>query len=207
MRNKVLAILRVVLFPAHILYPYKMGCIFSNLLCLIYSSWISYSFKKMNGIIKMSATIHGAKYISIEEGSIIGKNATIEAWDEFGGEHFCPTIHIGRNCTIKDRVHITSIFGITIDDGVLLGADVLVTDNAHGVSDREVLDTQPTQRKLSSKGKVHIEKNVWIGEKASIMPGVKIGRGAIIGANAVVTKDVPKYAVVAGNPARIIKQL
>ena len=155
----------------------------------------------------MSATIHGAKYINVEEGTIIGKYATIEARDEFLGEHFSPKIHIGRNCTIKDRVHITSIYGITIEDGVLFGSDVLVTDNAHGVSNREVLDTPPTNRKLSSKGKVHIGTNVWIGEKVCIMPGVTIGRGAIIGANAVVTKDVPDYSVVGGNPARIIKQL
>ena len=51
-----------------------------------------------------------------------------------------------------------------------------------------------------------IEDNVWIGEKASIMPGVHIGKGAIIAANSVVTHDVPAYAVVAGIPAKVIKQ-
>ena len=54
---------------------------------------------------------------------------------------------------------------------------------------------------------VVIEDNVWIGEKASIMPGVHIGKGAIIAANSVVTHDVPAYAVVAGTPAKVIKQL
>ena len=54
---------------------------------------------------------------------------------------------------------------------------------------------------------MHIKQNVWIGEKASIMPGVTIGKGAIVGANAVVTKDVPDFAVVGGNPAKIIKLL
>ena len=54
---------------------------------------------------------------------------------------------------------------------------------------------------------VVIEDNVWIGEKASIMPGVHIGKGAIIAANSVVTHDVPAYAVVAGVPAKIVKQL
>lgn len=52
-----------------------------------------------------------------------------------------------------------------------------------------------------------IDDNVWIGEKASIMPGVHIGKGAIIAANNIVTHDVPAYAVVAGIPAKVIKQL
>jgi acetyltransferase-like isoleucine patch superfamily enzyme len=53
---------------------------------------------------------------------------------------------------------------------------------------------------------VTIEDNVWIGDKATILPNVHIGKGAIIAANAVVTHDVPAYAVAAGNPARIIQK-
>ena len=52
-----------------------------------------------------------------------------------------------------------------------------------------------------------IEDNVWIGEKASVMPGVHIGKGAIISANSVLTHDVPAYAVVAGIPAKLVRQL
>lgn len=51
-----------------------------------------------------------------------------------------------------------------------------------------------------------IGNNVWIGDKATILPNVSIGNGAIIAANSVVTKDVPEYCIVAGNPAKIIKQ-
>lgn len=200
-------IIRLLLYPFHLLYPYKLSLFLYKLFCLFYTSWICHSFKKMEGIIKYPANVHGAKYISIYEGTIIGKHATIEAWDNFLGKSFSPSIIIGKNCTIKDRVHITSINGITIEDGVLLGPDVLITDNAHGASTRSVLELKPTDRELSSKGKVHIKQNVWIGEKASIMPGVTIGKGAIVGANAVVTKDVPDFAVVGGNPAKIIKLL
>ena len=52
-----------------------------------------------------------------------------------------------------------------------------------------------------------VEKNVWIGDKATVLPGVSIGEGAIIAANAVVTKDVPAYTVVAGCPAKAIKRI
>ena len=56
-----------------------------------------------------------------------------------------------------------------------------------------------------SKGPITIGKNVWIGDKATILPGVTIGDGAVIAANAVVTKNVSAYNIVGGNPARIIK--
>ncbi|GIU24499.1 CatB-related O-acetyltransferase [Shewanella sp. MBTL60-007] len=56
-----------------------------------------------------------------------------------------------------------------------------------------------------SKGDTHLEDSCWIGMRAMLMPGVRIGEGAIVAANAVVTKDVPPYAVVAGSPAKIIK--
>ena len=65
---------------------------------------------------------------------------------------------------------------------------------------------KPNDRDVVSKGPVVIGNNVWIGDKATILPGVTIGDGAVIAVNAVVTKDVPVYSVAAGNPARIIKK-
>ena len=96
---------------------------------------------------------------------------------------------------------------IIIGNNVLTGKKVLITDNAHGASDRFTIDTPPMSRPLYSKGPVIIEDNVWIGEKASIMPGVHIHKGCIIAANAVVTKDIPPHCIVAGVPAKIVKQL
>lgn len=69
-----------------------------------------------------------------------------------------------------------------------------------------MMEIPPTQRPVYSKGPVIIGNNVWIGDKATILPNVSIGNGAIIAANSVVTKDVPEYCIVAGNPAKIIKQ-
>ena len=69
------------------------------------------------------------------------------------------------------------------------------------------MNISPYCRPLISKGPVIIEDNVWIGEKVSIMPGVHIGFGAIIAANAVVTTDIPSYCVVGGIPAKIIKNM
>ena len=81
---------------------------------------------------------------------------------------------------------------------------MLITDNAHGLFTEEDLSVPPRRRALVSKGPVIIEDNVWIGDKASVLPGVRIGKGSIIGANAVVTKDVPPHCMAVGNPVRII---
>ena len=88
-----------------------------------------------------------------------------------------------------------------------MGKSVLIIDNAHGASERDLLDISPRKRPLVSKGPVVIEDNVWIGEKASIMPGVRIGRGSIIAANSVITHNIDPYSVVTGSPGKIIKRL
>lgn len=85
--------------------------------------------------------------------------------------------------------------------------NVTITDNSHGYITKNETHTPPLKRPLYSKGPVIIGKNVWVGDKATILPNVNIGDGAIIGANAVVTKDVPPYSVAVGNPAKIVKLL
>ncbi|MDD3138149.1 MAG: acyltransferase, partial [Lachnospiraceae bacterium] len=118
-----------------------------------------------------------------------------------------PQIVIGNGVGINPYCHIGAINNITIEDNVLIGSGVLITDHSHGKVTGEECRMAPGKRPLFSKGPVQIKKNVWIGEHAVILPNVTIGEGAIVGANAVVTKDVPDYAVVGGNPARIIKML
>ena len=115
-----------------------------------------------------------------------------------------PQIVIGDGCSIGDGAHITAIDRIELGRNVLTGKYVLITDNAHGDADPALLDIAPNRRPLVSKGPVVIEDNVWIGEKASILSGVRIGRGAIIGAGAVVTKDVPAGCMALGVPARVV---
>ena len=108
---------------------------------------------------------------------------------------------------LGDHSHITCANKIVIGSGVLTGKRILITDNSHGSITLEQLQVAPKSRPVISKGDVFIGKNVWIGEKASIMPGVTIGEGSIIGANAVVTSDIPPYSVAVGTPARIVKRL
>ena len=115
-------------------------------------------------------------------------------------------IAIGNNCNFGAFNHITGTNHIEIGDNCLTGKWVTISDNNHGSTEKDVLEIPPIKRPISSKGPVIIGNNVWIGEKATILSGVTIGNGAVIGANSVVTTDVPPYAVVAGNPAKIIKK-
>ena len=145
-----------------------------------------------------------AENISIGENSSIMCHCVLETCQS-NGEH--PQMTIGKNVSLGEYSHITCANRISIGDGLLTGRFVLITDNAHGRSSKTEINIRPQQRRVVSKGPVIIGQNVWIGDKATILPNVSIGDGVIIGANSVVTKDVPPYSVVAGNPACVIKQL
>ena len=205
--KRALDILYVFFLPISYLFPYKSIEVIRKLFYVFYTCWIRKNFKQMNGIVKSPIFLCGGKYISIGQNTIIGRNVFLQCWDKYKNESFYPELSIGHNSSIRDDGHITCCNKILIGNGVRIGPKVLITDNSHGASTRELLELNPIERPLFSKGPVIIEDNVWIGEKASIMPNVKIGKGAIIGANSVVTKDVSSYSIVGGNPARVLKQL
>lgn len=152
--------------------------------------------------------------ISIGSETYFGDWIYLTAWDRHkcvknGKEYieqFEPLIEIGEKCCFGAFNHITCTNKINIGDRCLTGKWVTITDNSHGRTDYLSLQIPPIRRPIYSKGPVIIGNDVWIGDKATILPGVTIGDGAVIAANSVVTKDVPAYSVVAGNPARIIKQ-
>ena len=146
--------------------------------------------------------------IIIGTGTEIEKDVELTSWLSKKGDNASkPNIIIGNNCYIRRNSHITAINKIVIGNNLLTGPDVLITDNSHGRLRAQELDISPLKRPLYSKGPVIIGDNVWLGAKSSIMPGVKIGNGVVVAANAVVTHDIPDNCVVAGVPARIIKQI
>jgi acetyltransferase-like isoleucine patch superfamily enzyme len=142
--------------------------------------------------------------ISIGSGTVFGKSDMIESWHfpylEKNGQ-----ITIGDDCNFGEYTHITTTNRIKIGNGVLIGRFVLITDNSHGKTDGSETTQPPNTRIVVSKGPTIIGNNVWIGDKVCIMPGVTIGDGAIIAANAVVTHNVPAGVVAVGVPAKILK--
>ena len=158
--------------------------------------------------------VKGTENISIGEGTSFGDWIYLTAWDSYdcimdGKEQqqiLHPELTIGKDCVFGAFNHITCTNRIMIGDRCLTGKWVTITDNSHGETTKDSLKIPPIKRRIYSKGPVIIGNNVWIGDKATILPGVTIGEGAVIAANSVVTMDVPAYSVVAGNPARIIKR-
>lgn len=151
--------------------------------------------------------IKGAKYISIGKGCFFDDGFHLTAWNNRLHSGSVPQLIIGDNCCFGLENHITCANEITIGDGCLTGKWVTISDNNHGNTDVEDLQKSPLCRTITTKGPVKIGKNVWIGEKATILSGVTIGDGVVVAANSVVCHDVPSYCVVAGNPAKIIKQV
>lgn len=150
----------------------------------------------------------GEEHIFIGAGTHFGEGSFLMAWEKTcAGGDFHPEIHIGKNCNFGGWNNITATNRIQIGDNLLTGKWVTIIDNSHGETDLASLQQPPLMRLVTSKGPIIIGNNVWIGDKVTILPNVAIGDGAVIAANSVVTKDVPAYAVVAGIPAKVIKQV
>lgn len=176
---------------------------------LFYSYWLASEFKSVGQFlsIKYPIELTGGKYICLSNRVSVGRRSILSAWDKYGVDCFSPQIVIGSNSSLGEDSHVTAINLIQIGSNVLIGKKVTITDNSHGDSSIENLKIPPLERRLYSKGPVIIEDNVWIGDKVTILPNVRICKNSIVGANAVVTKNVPENSIVGGNPARIISKL
>ena len=132
--------------------------------------------------------------------TLIGERAAPVKIGVWGRELDTGRIEIGDYVLVSPGTRISASDEIIIGDGVMFANGVYVTDcDWHGIYDRTVRDERVTP--------VHIEDNAWIGDHATVLKGVTIGRNSVVAANAVVTRDVPPNAVVAGNPARVVKEL
>ncbi len=118
-----------------------------------------------------------------------------------------PILFIGDNVQLNDYVHIAVAKGVYIGDNTLIASKVFISDHNHGNYkgyNQSSPFTIPIERELFSK-EVKIGSNVWIGEFVTIMPGVTIGDGSIIGSMCVVTKDIPAFSIAVGIPCKVIK--
>lgn len=117
-------------------------------------------------------------------------------------------LKFGKNVQINDYVHITAAYSVEIGNNVLMASKIYISDCSHGSyignSDDSDPRVAPADRDLTVKP-VKIQDNVWLGEFVSVLPGVTIGEGTIVGANSVVTKNLPPYVIAVGSPAKPIK--
>ena len=191
-----------------------IGRIFSKKLifakyCFFRGLITAYRKNEFNSFGRNSLLAPGLKLIHPEFISI-GNRSSIQSFCilEAIAEGIAPSLCIGSDVSLGEYTHVTAAGKITIGNGVLTGRFVLITDNSHGFSrDRADLDIPPLCRKICFSGDVWIGDNVWLGDRVTVLPGVHIGNGAVIGANSVVTENIPAYAIAAGTPAKVIRQL
>ncbi|MBM7353841.1 acyltransferase [Lelliottia amnigena] len=194
-------------FLAQILYnPYKK---------IRNDSRISFS----SGILSKSFRVHFFCKNSNAQ-LVIGKDCILKNEIIFEGK--LGSVIIGEKTFINKDTKIMSINSIKIGSHVTMSFGVMIYDHdSHSIDYRErqkdinkILDTQNLNNDIENKdwssvnnSPIVIGNNVWIGFQAAILKGVTVGDGAIIAAKAVVTKDVPAWSIVAGNPARVVKEI
>ncbi|WP_407535971.1 acyltransferase [Cetobacterium somerae] len=111
-------------------------------------------------------------------------------------------IILGKNIGINNGLFICCAGKVEIEDSVLIGSNVTIMDhNAHGIKPEE------RRSRVGTIKNVKIEKNAWLGNNVTILPGVKIGENSIIGAGAVVYESIPPNKIAYGNPCKIKKNL
>lgn len=156
----------------------------------------SFGFKS---IMKNPLEIDGPRNISIGNDVIIGYKSWLAAMPLTGNN---AKLVIEDGCRIGNFNHIYSTRGIVIRKNVLTADKVYISDNLHGYED---IITPIYLQPIVQKNDVEIGEGSWLGENVCVI-GAKIGKHCVIGANSVVTKDIPDYSVAVGTPAKVIKQ-
>jgi maltose O-acetyltransferase len=147
------------------------------------SKFFGKTSKKIRGKLYKKITGSSGENINIQRNAFFSKDVIIGSFSD-----------IGLDCIVQGPT--------TIGNGVMMGPETLIYTQNHAT---ENVNVPMYSQGMTVKKKVTIGNDVWIGRRVIILPGRTIGDGAIIGAGAIVTKDVPPYAVVGGNPAQIIK--
>lgn len=150
--------------------------------------------------ILLPTRISGAKHMSIGSGVLIGAGSWLIVPQQF---------EPGPNIVLGDRVRInttsiSAVHRVELEEGVAVARGCYISDHSHGFADAGIpIRDQPIDRVAP----VLIRRGAWLGQNVVVLPGVTIGRGAVVGANSVVRSDIPDRTVVAGSPARVIREL
>lgn len=142
------------------------------------------------------------KYISLGEHVYIGHYARIEGVDQYNDKHFTPDIRIEDGVSIIQSLYLTCANRIVIGKNTAIASNVTITDINHPYDDVYV----SIEKQDIEVSEVIIGEDCKIYNNVVILPGVHIGKHVTIGANSVVSKDIPDYSVAAGTPAKVIKK-
>lgn len=148
-------------------------------------------------------TIFNENYIRIGSHTLIGKNVALSAGMVPGQQCLTsPVVQIGNRCLIGRGSGIVGHLSISIGNDVWTGHHVYITDQNHDYRDVTI----PISQQSQPERPVVIGDGSWIGHGAVILPGARIGKHVVIGANSVVTGTIPDFSVAVGSPARVIRR-
>ena len=164
-------------------------------------------------LIRFPFDIRGKKYIKYGKNFTTGVGCRIEAYNFNNriSDGKNPQLIIENNVQINDYVHLSCAESVIIEDNVLIASKVYVSDLNHGNysslknPEHSCPDEIVKERKIFTKP-VKICQNAWLGENVAVLSGVTIGKNSIIGANSVVSKNIPENCIAVGNPAKVIKK-
>ena len=151
--------------------------------------------------------IGGRRWIVLGPGFTCGRGLRMDALGN--SSTIGHIIHIGSDVAMNDYVHIGAVESVLIGNRVLIASKVFISDHNHGSYGQDGMHSDPRiapgDRELYASPVV-IEDDVWLGEFVSVLAGVRIGKGSIIGTMSTVTRNIPPYSIAVGSPARVIKQ-
>ena len=155
------------------------------------------------------AKVRGTAHMNVGARVSVGDFCWVEAIASYGGKRYRPRLIIGNGVALSDMTHISCVESIQIGDDCLLGSKIYIGDHNHGsVSDiGELLNVAPARRPLNDIAEIVIGEKTWICDGTVILPGTRIGRCSIVGANSVVRVQEDRPALIAGVPARVIRYL
>jgi lipopolysaccharide O-acetyltransferase len=151
-------------------------------------------------VLEPPVRLEGQGRIAVGRNVFVGPGSCLQALDEGRSE---VALEIGDGTNIAGTCVLSAVEHVRLGRGVLLARNVYVADHAHAFEDtsQAVLDQGVTDVRP-----VEICDGAWLGQNVVVCPGVRIGRGAVVGANSVVRDDVPDFAVAVGAPARVVRE-
>lgn len=148
----------------------------------------------------------GEARMAIGSGVFVGANCWLQVLEgEAAGLAPGPGVglSLGDGTSIAGNCVLSAVSSITLGRDVSLARNVYISDHAHAYDDpsRAVM-----RQGITGVAPVSIGDGAWLGENVVVLPGVSVGRGSVVSANSVVTKDIPDFSVVAGMPARVVRR-
>ena len=175
-----------------------------RLRCKIFSLLISGAFAAFGRktVLMLPLRLEGEGRIAIGDGVFIGSGSWLQTLPD--AENTPVAVSIGSGTSVAGACVISAVRSITLEEDVLLARNVYISDHMHRYTDR---DTPVRAQGLDKIEPVLIKQGAWLGQNVVVCPGVTIGRGAVIGANSVVVRDIPDFCVAVGAPARVVKSI